>query len=267
MNALIYGTDSRDDSDFGGNTDAIILAQLSADRSSLAFVSIARDTHLPNSGAAGKINSAYARSGREGLVNAVSKSLDDLPIHVTAHTNFAGFIAITRLLEGISVRNRNASTVTVQSTGRVLDFPEGELFLENTDALIYGRQRYGLPLGDFDRAERHRALLTGIIRGLQLVERKTPKLFAALSEKLAGRCRINGFDTDLTADLVTPLKKIDSEKITSIMLPVSGYGEANGQSVNIVNQTRLNDLANALHAGDPQSYIDEYGDNYAPTPS
>lgn len=264
VNALIYGTDSRDDSDFGGNTDAIVLAQLAADRSSLTLVSIARDTHLAGSGA-GKINSVYARSGRDGLVKAVSESLDGLPIHVTAHTNFAGFIAITRLMEGIRVWNRNASTVTVQSTGRQLEFPEGDLKLENTDALIYGRQRYGLPLGDFDRAERHRALLIGIVKGLQFVQRKTPKLFGKLTKNLADRCYINGFDTKHTADLATPLSELDPEKITSLMLPVAGYGSANGQSVNVVNETRLKSLSAALHAADAQLYIDEYGADYAPT--
>lgn len=264
VNALIYGTDSRDDADYGGNTDAIVFAQISADRERVTFVSIARDTLLPVGNSSTKINSAYPIGGRDLLVSSVSNAFGGIPIDVTLHTNFAGFIAITRFLEGIRVLNKHASSVTVTSTGRYLDFPEGELLLENSDALIYARQRYGLPQGDLDRAERHRALLTGIIKGMQFVQDKTPRLMNKLVKNLAGRCRVNGIDSDAVTDLVTPLMKVDPEKVTSLMLPLAGFGSHGGQSVNLPNESRLRELGEALAAGDVSSYVDSYGTDYTP---
>ena len=264
VNALIYGTDSRDDSDYGGNTDAIIFAQISADRERITFISIARDTLLPVGNSSAKINSAYPIGGRDLLVSSVSNAFGGIPIDVTLHTNFAGFIAITRFLEGIRVLNKHASSLTVTSTGRFIDFPEGDLLLENTDALIYARQRYGLPQGDLDRAERHRALLTGIVKGMQLVQDKTPKLMKKLVQNLASRCRVNGIEDDAVADLVTPLMQVDPEKITSLMLPLAGFGNQGGQSVNLPHEGRLRELGDALAAGDISSYVDKYGTDYTP---
>ena len=264
VNALIYGTDSSDDADYGGNTDAIVFAQISADRERITFVSIARDTLLPVGNSKAKINSAYPIGGRDLLVSSVSNAFGGIPIDVTLHTNFAGFIAITRFLEGIRVLNKHASSLTVTSTGRFIDFPEGDLLLENTDALIYARQRYGLPQGDLDRAERHRALLTGIVKGMQLVQEKSPKLMNKLVKNLAGRCRVNGIEEEAVTDLVTPLMQVDPEKITSLMLPLAGFGSQSGQSVNLPHEGRLSELGDALAKGDISSYVDAYGTDYTP---
>lgn len=265
VNALIYGTDARGDADFGGNTDAIVLAQISADRKRVTFVSIARDTLARVGGSQTKINAAYSIGGRDLFVKSVSDMFGGIPIHVTMHTNFAGFISITRYLKGIRVFNRNASTVTVNATGRFIEFGEGELFLENTDALIYARQRYGLEQGDLDRAERHRALLTGIIAGLQLVQEKTPRLMDALVKNLAQRCRVSGIDDADVPALVDPLMEVDRDRVTSLMLPLEGFSTINGQWVNLPNRKRLSELSEGLRNGDVSAYVDRYGTDYTPT--
>ena len=265
VNALIYGTDSREKTDYGGNTDSLMLAQISANRKGLTLVSVARDTWVPIRNAAGKINSAYSKGGVDLLVDTASAAFGGIDIHLTAHTNFNGFINITRWLEGIRVFNKNASRVTVQSTGRVLEFQEGELLLENTDALIYARQRKGLPLGDLDRAERHRALVTGMLKGLQAVNKKSPAAFKTLAGKLAEQCKISGIETDQIPDLGDVLMQVDTDNVTSLMLPITGYGTKGGASVNLLDEARAKELGEGLAAGDVSDYVKKYGSEYAPT--
>ncbi|WP_460704615.1 LCP family protein [Luteococcus sediminum] len=176
---LLFGTDSRQKTSLSGNSDAIVLAQFSADRHHLSLVSIARDSHvaIPGMGK-GKINAAFAQGGTPQLVCTVSQLLGGIHIPITVQANFTNFIALTRWMKGITVDNKHASTVKINSTGRVLDFHTGRLTLENTDALVYARERKSLPLGDLDRAERHRALVTGMVRGLQAADKASPQAFA-----------------------------------------------------------------------------------------
>jgi polyisoprenyl-teichoic acid--peptidoglycan teichoic acid transferase len=142
VNVLLIGTDSRDPQSLTGNADAIMLAHVPADRESLYLVSFTRDMWVPIPGLGdGKINSAFARGGTRTLVATVSGVLGGVEIDYALQTNFNGFIALTRALDGFEVDNKHASTVTVQSTGRVVEFPEGPVTLENTDGLIYVRER------------------------------------------------------------------------------------------------------------------------------
>lgn len=259
VNAIVIGTDARGKSDYGGNTDALMVAQISADRKSLTLVSIARDTYLRGN----KANAAYPAGGLQLLKDTVSEAFGGLEIHLTAHTNFNGFINITRWLKGITVRNKHANTSLVLSTGREVVFEEGEITLENTDALIYARERKALPNGDLDRAERHRALIAGMIKGLQGWNTKSPRTFAKLAKNVTDQCQISGIDKSQTPDLVTPLMQIQADKINSLMLPLSGFGEVNGQSVNLVDEPKAAELGEALKQGDVSGYIKKYGTEYA----
>lgn len=264
VNALIIGTDSRDPKSLGGNADAIVVAQLSADRRSLALVSIARDTYVSIRNKKGKINSAFPSGGMPLLREAVSDLFGGLPIHLTAQANFNNFIALTRWLGGIRVQNQHRTRTTVISTGRVVEFPEGEILLENTDGLIYARERKTMPLGDLDRAERHRALVTGMLRGLQAVATQRPDEFGPLVQNLAGNVKVTDFDMAAVGDLGTPLKQLDLASVTSLMVPIQRFGSVNGASVNFVDEPQLAALAEGLRAGDLTAYVAAHGTDYKP---
>lgn len=97
VNALVFGTDSRDPASLTVNADAIVVAQLSADRTRLSLVSIARDSYVPFAGGGkGKINASFSGGGTQRLRDTVSALLGGLPIHMVAQANFNNFIAITR---------------------------------------------------------------------------------------------------------------------------------------------------------------------------
>ncbi len=264
VNALVFGTDSRDPKSLTGNSDAIVVAQLSADRTRLALVSIARDTYASFGGRTGKINAAFATGGTERLRTTVSEMLGGLPIHVTAQANFNNFIAITRWLGGIRVTNRHATKVRVNSTGRLVEFPKGDILLENTDGLIYARERKTMPLGDLDRAERHRVLIVGMLRGLQAIANEKPDEFAVMANNVVQNVKLTDFDPAAVADLAEPLKRIDLDQVTSLLLPIARFATVDGASVDIPHDGRLRDLAAALNAGDATAYVAQHGTDDAP---
>lgn len=262
---LLFGTDSRQKTSLSGNSDAIVLAQFSADRHHLSLVSIARDSHvaIPGMGK-GKINAAFAQGGTPQLVRTVSQLLGGIHIPITVQANFTNFIALTRWMKGITVDNKHASTVKINSTGRVLDFHTGRLTLENTDALVYARERKSLPLGDLDRAERHRALVTGMVRGLQAADKASPQAFATLAGKLATNVKIAGLDPRQVPALAAPLRSIDTTDVTSLLVPISRFDTVGGAAVDIVDEQRTAELARGLAAGDLSGYVKAHGTGYAP---
>lgn len=262
VNILVFGTDARDES-MTGNADALILCQVSADRSQLALVSIARDTYVPINAGHGKINSSFPMGGTSLLVETVSNLLGGIPIHLTCQSNFTGFINITRWLGGIRVFNRHASTSTVQSTGRVVDFPEGEILLENTDALIYARQRKELPLGDLDRAERHRALITGMLKGLKVLT-ATPTAFNDIAVKVFNNTKSAGITADQVPALLDVVRSLDTESVLSVMVPITRFDTVDGASVDILDEPQTVELGAALAAGTMAEYVATHGTDYSP---
>ncbi|MFX0537674.1 LCP family protein [Ornithinimicrobium sp. Y1847] len=266
VNVLIIGTDSRDPESMEGQADTILLLHLPADRQEPALISVTRDMWVPIPGLGeGKINSAFARGGTPTLTETVSQLLGGVEIDYTLQANFNGFINLTRWLGGIEVDNRHATSVTVESTGRHISFEEGPIWLENTDALIYSRQRQGLPLGDLDRTERQRAVLIGIMHRLQERLAEDPSAFPELVEQLYGNVRVTGdLDAADFVALVPLLTSIDPEDTHSLMVPITGFGTVSGQSVNIVDEARTTELGRALREDDIAGYVERHGTGYAP---
>lgn len=269
VTALVVGNDSREN-DLGGLSDVIVLVQLSPDHDHLNLVSVARDSYVDVPGhGRHKINEAYARGGAPLLRQTVSELMDGLEIDVVAQTNFEMFIALTRWLDGFYVENVHASTVTIQSTGRQVVFEQGRILLENTDGLIYVRQRNTLPLGDLDRTERHRAALVGMMERLVEIRENEPERLPELLPMLYENVKITG---DLHADQLATMVEIGAglgpQDVTSLMVPVSSFGWTDsGASVNILDVDQTAALAEGLREGDLSSYVERYGTSYEPTGS
>ena len=265
VNALVFGSDARDAS-FGGRSDAIVLAQLSADRKHLTLVSIARDTLLAIPGVGRtKINAAFSSGGTALLTSTVSQSFGGVPIHVTVQADFTAFIRLSTALQGVQVLNRHASSVTSKVTGHVTRFPSGKIAIGGADLLIYARQRHGLPQGDLDRAERHRAVLIAMLQRVRARAQASPKTASALVAGLFGLVRVTGPVTKANAaGLLRPLAALDAAHVTSLMVPLTGFGMVGGASVDLIDQPQLAALNRALKAGDIVPYVKRYGTGYTP---
>ena len=164
---LIVGTDSRSpepttgtDAAAGVNpgsvrSDVIMLASMAADRSSAAVVSIPRDSWVPIPGhGQNKINAAYAFGGPSLLTQTVEQ-LTAVRVNHFAVVDFAGFQALVDSVGGIDVQ------VAQTTSDRGVTFRQGMNHLNGADALVYVRQRHGLPNGDLDRAHREQNALKG----------------------------------------------------------------------------------------------------------
>lgn len=263
---LLIGTDSRDPSSMGGASDTIMLMHLPEDREEIALVSLTRDmwVDIPGLGQ-GKINSAFTRGGTDTLRATVSDLLGGVEIDYVLQSNFQGFINLTRWLEGFEVDNQHASSVTVGSTGRQVVFEEGEIWLENTDGLIYSRERKTLPLGDLDRTERQRAVLIGMMTRMQERLEEDPQDFPELVANLRDNVKVTG-DLDV-ADFVALaplLTELDPEETISLMVPITGFDMISGQSVNIVDREQTAALGEALREDSLEEYVERWGAGYAP---
>lgn len=266
VTALLLGTDSRTAGSMTGNADAIMVAQISADRESLTLVSITRDSWVSIPGAgAGKINAAFAIGGTPMMQATVSELFGGLEIDYVVQSDFEGFIALTRALDGFDAENQHPTTVTVNSTGRVVDFSADPVHLSGTDGLIYVRQRKGLPLGDLDRAERQRAAVAGMLERIDELATNDPLALPELFGHFAGRLKITG---DLGIDdmiaLASLSQNLERDDVVSLMAPIEGFGNQGGQSINVVDVAQTGALGEALRAGDIQPYVDQYGTGYAP---
>lgn len=265
VNVLLIGSDSRDPQSLTGNADTIMLAHVPADRENLYLISFTRDMWVPIPGLGeGKINSAFSRGGTATLIETVSGVLGGVEIDYALQTNFNGFIALTRALDGFDVDNKHHSTVTVQSTGRVVDYPEGRVTLENTDGLIYVRERKSLPLGDLDRAERQRAAVVGMMDKLAQ-KADDPAFLAELVPLMLGNVKVTGDlgPADVLA-LVPLAAALERDDVVGLMVPITGFGTRAGASVNLVDEARTAALGDAVRDDTLDAYVDGHGTDYAP---
>ncbi|WP_151525293.1 LCP family protein [Serinicoccus kebangsaanensis] len=260
VNVLVIGTDSREPGSFGGLSDSIMVLHLPADREDVALVSFTRDMYVDIPGVGyNKINAAFVSGGTDLLTRTVSDTLGGLRIDYTVQANFGAFDQLIGYLGGIQVDNRYASTV------RGFSFPAGEIWLDESSALTYARQRKGLPLGDLDRAERHRAVLIGVMERLQERLREQPQDFPELVRRLHGTVRVTGgLDPRDAAALAPVLRDLDPDEVVSLMAPLTGFDIINGAWVNLVDEQQTAALGRALREDRVGAYVEEWGTGYAP---
>ncbi len=248
VNVLVLGSDSRSQTSFDGRADVITLVQLNPERTRVNLVSIPRDV---TQAGRGKVGETYARAGAEGMRERVSAILGDLPIQYTVETTFNRFVRIMELLGGVTVQNLHAS----HSFGPT--FPAGPIEINGEDALAYVRERKGLPHGDLDRTERHRATLTAIVEKVHALAAQAPKHLAELVPQLYDQVRIGALTTEQAQELLRLAPRLTASSVTSVMLPIARFGK--GGSTDVVNAARSAELAAALQTADLTGYVAAYG--------
>ncbi|GAA1712945.1 LCP family protein [Propioniferax innocua] len=251
QNIVLMGSDDRYDGG-GGRSDSLIVLHLSGDGESAYLVSFPRDlwVPIPDHGTA-KINAAYAYGGPQLTVKTMEQLLDTRIDH-TAEIDFAGFIALTDTLGGVTVNNK------VESSWKEYHFPRGELTLKDgKEALVYVRQRKELPNGDLDRAERQRAVIKAIISKAASPETLTnPGKFSSMVGDMSRHITV---DETLTTEQIRSLaldSKIRSgSQIKSLQAPITGFEmSSDGQSIAVVDEPAMAELAKALQ----NDTMDEY---------
>ncbi len=246
MNYLLLGTDSRGPRD-RGRSDVMILAHVPPSRDKVYLISFTRDmwVTIPGRGAA-KINAGYAYGGVPLAVRTVENLIGTRVDHA-AMINFDGFIGLTDAVGGVTVNNKHASP----------GFPRGQVTLQGEKALSYVRERKNLPRGDLDRAERQRLVLEAIMGKVLSAETiANPARFNAVIGRLGSFVTVDsGLSNGAIVSTAASMRLSGRGDIVSPQAPIAGFGRSRGgQSINVVDWSRMRAMADGIHNGTLASY-------------
>lgn len=249
LNILLMGSDTRGDE--RGRSDVLQLLHISGDRKNVYLMSIPRDSYVsvPGYGMA-KVNAAYSWGGVPLAIETVEGMLN-VPIDHTAIIDFDGFVNVIDAVGGVTVFNKE------ESSNGGYNFPVGNVTLTGDSALAYVRERYDLSGGDFSRAERQRDVIKAVL--MKLASRgvlSDPGAFREAVGTLGSNFTVDsGLTNNEIVDLGWQLRSFRPDDIKSFQLPTAGFDTtADGQSIVLVDQTKLGELQQALRADDLETF-------------
>ena len=257
LNILCIGSDKRSSNE-NGRSDSFILLHISADRKTAYFTSFPRDmwVAIPGHGTA-KINAAYSWGGSALAVQTI-ESLIGVRIDHVVSTDFSDFISLIDVVGGVTVDNPVAFTGIEAGSGTYYNWPVGPVQLDGKTALIFARQRYGLPRGDLDRALRQRAVLKAL--ALKIASPDVLANPVRLSEVISSVGKYVTVDSQLTNsaiyDLALSMRITSPDQISMLQAPLTGFGtSADGQSIDVVDVPGLAALGTALQTDTMAAYM------------
>lgn len=255
INVVLLGSDSRGEDQ--GRSDVLMLAHVPPGRERLYIISFPRDmwVQIPGRGYA-KINAAYAYGG-EQLASRTLESLVGVRMDHAAKIDFEGFMGLTTALDGVTVDNQ------VASTSGEYRWPKGPVTIQGEEALAFVRQRHELPNGDLDRAARQRAVVKAIlVRLLSLDVLANPALVANVAGQLSQYVVVDeGLSTEVILRTASSMKLGGGEQdVVLLQAPISGFGTSpDGQSIDLVDEEQLAEMATAIQTGEMAAYYERYG--------
>lgn len=266
LNILLVGTDARSDQPTTGSvaragwtpgaqrSDTLMLLHLSSDRKSAAIVSFPRDSwvDVPGHGRA-KINAAFSWGGPSLAVETVEQ-LTSIHIDHLAWIDWAGFEALTDVLGGVRVWVPK----TVHDSARDITWTRGMHSLDGKDALLYVRERYGLPGGDFDRIQRQQYFLRAMMDSVRHEFSPTnPRSSYRLIDAATRHLTVDeGFSTSELRDLMNTLTGLRSDDVEFLTAPIAGLGREGEQSVVYLDRPRAEGLWDAVRADRTAAWAD-----------
>ena len=169
FNILILGTDEWGKKvDIWGRKDVNIIASINPTTKQVAFVSIPRDSYIPNA-CYYDMEDKLTHTGIYGNgVNCTESSIENyfgIEINYYVVLNFSSFVKIIDALGGLDVYNpytfKANSIATYKGT-----FKEGWIHLTGKQAMAYVRERKSLKNGDVGRGEHQAIVLEALIEQL-----------------------------------------------------------------------------------------------------
>lgn len=259
VNILFIGTDRRSDVATTGSaaaapdwvpgqqrSDTLMLVHIDGDRRSAGVVSIPRDSwvDIPGHGP-GKINAAYSYSG-PSLTVATVEQLTGVRIDHIAIADWDGFKDLTDAAGGVDIDVPE----TVHDPYNDVTWAAGRHHLDGEQALLYVRQRYGLPGGDFDRVKRQQAFLRSVIQAsMQQEMRKNPKMLYDFLATVARHVTVDSdWSTTAMAKLVISMRDFRSANLEFLTAPTTGTGMVGDQSVVFLDKAAGQDLWSELRS-------------------
>ena len=243
QNFLLIGSDSRDNKlpgrataeeiarNGGQRADTVILMHVNAAHNRAYLISIPRDAYVPVpahgswGGGRTRISSAF-HFGGAGLMVQTVEGVTGVKIDHVVLINFAGFKKMTDALGGVDV----VVAKTTYDPERRMTFRAGVNHLDGNAALIYVRQRKGLPNGDFDRMKRQQQFIMALLKkatetGTLANPRKLSAFLDATSDAVI-------VDRDLSVGkTAVQFRHLRAQNLTFITTPNVGSVTVGGASV------------------------------------
>ncbi|WP_333812034.1 LCP family protein [Timonella senegalensis] len=164
---LIAGSDSRENTDVGGNVpgaraDTIMLLHV-PEKGPSALISLPRDIYVPIPGYdSNKINASFSFGGAPLLVETVEQ-LTGMTVDHYVEVGFQGVEDIVDALGGVQL----CYDRDVKDKESKLKWKAGCHVADGSTALAFSRMRKADPKGDIGRAERQRQVVSAIAKGLK----------------------------------------------------------------------------------------------------
>ncbi len=157
-NILVCGTD-----DGNGGTDTIMLASVDTEAKSVHVVSIPRDTLVNEDWTVKKINSAFNRSGIEGVAEQVEKIMG-FPVDFYVTVDLKAFIELVDAINGVDFEVPIDMNYDDPTQDLHIHFKAGMQHLDGQQAMEVVRFRHnnnggGYPLQDLDRIKTQQAFM------------------------------------------------------------------------------------------------------------
>jgi LCP family protein required for cell wall assembly len=254
LNYVLLGSDSRDPNNEGnGRSDSIMVVHLNAKRNKAYIISFPRDMYVDIPGyGKNKLNAAFAFGGAPLTVRTLENITGVRMDHVVL-VDFEGFIQLTEDLDGVTVVNKTAFT----SHG--FDYPKGKITIKGERALWFVRERHSLPGGDLDRAENQRSVIKAVVeKGLSAGVVSDPATFTKFMGNVAKNLVVDNSLSDDEIRRTAVSLRLSSKNIELMQAPLSGFGTAEGQSIDIVDQAKLDELSKALKNDKVEDYLKKY---------
>ena len=246
QNFLLVGSDIRSEEPTtgagtpeagGGLTDVLMIIHVAGDKKSAHVISIPRDSWVDIPGYKGqhKINGAYQLGGPSLLVRTIEHVTRIRIDHYLA-VDFAGFAAMTDAVGGVDI------VVPIDSYDKYHQkrWSAGKQRMDGKTALLFVRQRYGLPRSDFDRIEHQhlflRALMTKATDTGQLSNPvKLTRLLNAVTKSLSVD---SGLDSGALRSLAFNLRGLRGGAVKFLTVPVRGFGRVGPLAVVFLDPAR-----------------------------
>lgn len=269
-NWLLVGSDTRADIGTTGEggkvwkpgqqrSDTIMLLHLPSDRKKAYVISFPRDSwvNIPGYGNQ-KINAAFSYGGPPLLIETVEK-LTGIRIDHFGAIDFAGFKSMTDALGGVEVDIAQS----VYDPARKVSWEAGRQKLDGEKALLFVRQRYNLPNGDFDRIKRQQAFLGALAKkaadgGTISNPFKLDRFLSAFTKSISVDDSVSG---GKLRSLALSLRGIRASDITFMTAPNKGSASRGKQSVVLLDQTKAKSLFEAVRTAQMADYVKQHGGN------
>jgi LCP family protein required for cell wall assembly len=238
LNILVAGVDPRTGlthhqevvlhvgSDVSSNSDTLMLAHVSADRSRVTVVSIPRDSwvSIPGYGMS-KINAAYGYGGARLMVQTVEQATG-LVINDYVEVDFLGFVKVIDALGGVNICLPQA----VDDTDSGLRLSAGTHHVNGITALAYARDRHSFATSDLARIQDQQRLVSSALT--QAIHSGLPanpvRLSAFISASLSALTVNQGLNVSALAD---QMRGISARDVTFMTVPLANadYQTPTGQ--------------------------------------